>query len=268
MSKRCFCIWPGSVEQKRRRAEIIAFRNDPNCRLFLSTDSGGVGLNLQNASIVINCDLPWNPARLEQRIARAWRKGQLRPVTVINLVAEQTIEHGMVGTLAEKSRLAEGVLDGGDLKNVGLKGGRQAFLKRLEQVMAAVPANQTTPPKVISDPAAHFARCAREKLGERLLHCEESYAPGADQPVLFAILANGASTEDRSFVQELHHQSGWPAKATPDLHILDSAAWEAMQALAAAGFITIHTRARRPLLVPDNQPTLSPRAIGGNSPTA
>jgi SNF2 family DNA or RNA helicase len=64
----------GAVPQKRRRAEILAFRNDADCRLFLSTDSGGVGLNLQNASVVINCDLPWNPAKLEQRIARAWRR--------------------------------------------------------------------------------------------------------------------------------------------------------------------------------------------------
>ena len=47
------------------------FKEDPACRLFLATDAGGVGLNLQNASIVINCDLPWNPAKLEQRIARA-----------------------------------------------------------------------------------------------------------------------------------------------------------------------------------------------------
>ncbi len=67
----------GSVPQKQRRAEILAFRQDPDCRLFLSTDSGGVGLNLQNANVVINCDLPWNPARLEQRIGRAWRKNQL-----------------------------------------------------------------------------------------------------------------------------------------------------------------------------------------------
>ena len=78
----------GSVPQKERRAEILAFRKNPEVRLFLGTDSGGVGLNLQNASVVINCDLPWNPAKLEQRIARAWRKNQLRPVTVVNLVAE------------------------------------------------------------------------------------------------------------------------------------------------------------------------------------
>ena len=59
----------GSVPQRKRRGEIQLFKSDPKCRVFLSTDSGGVGLNLQNASVVINCDMPWNPAKLEQRIA-------------------------------------------------------------------------------------------------------------------------------------------------------------------------------------------------------
>ncbi|HWH68353.1 MAG TPA: DEAD/DEAH box helicase, partial [Candidatus Sulfotelmatobacter sp.] len=97
-----FAWHTGSVPQKRRRAEINAFKSDPDCRVFLSTDSGATGLNLQNASVVINCDLPWNPAKLEQRIARAWRKHQTRSVTVINLVAEKTIEHRMLDTLADK----------------------------------------------------------------------------------------------------------------------------------------------------------------------
>ena len=73
-----FAWHTGTVPQQRRRAEINAFKGDPNCRVFLSTDSGATGLNLQNASVVINCDLPWNPAKLEQRIARAWRKHQTR----------------------------------------------------------------------------------------------------------------------------------------------------------------------------------------------
>ena len=101
----------GSVPQRRRRGEINLFKSDPNCRVFLSTDSGSTGLNLQNASVVVNCDLPWNPARLEQRVARAWRKHQTRAVTVVNLVAENTIEHRMLHTLANKQALADGVLD-------------------------------------------------------------------------------------------------------------------------------------------------------------
>ena len=78
----------GSLPQQRRRAEINRFKHDPACRLFLSTDSGSVGLNLQVASAVINVDLPWNPAKLEQRIARAWRKNQTRSVNVVNLITE------------------------------------------------------------------------------------------------------------------------------------------------------------------------------------
>ena len=62
--------------------------------------------------MVVNLDLPWNPARLEQRIARAWRKHQHRPVTVINLVTENSIEHSMLDKLAFKQHLADSVLDG------------------------------------------------------------------------------------------------------------------------------------------------------------
>ena len=104
------------VPQQRRRAEIMRFKQDPACRLFLSTDSGSVGLNLQAASAVVNVDLPWNPAKLEQRIARAWRKNQTRSVSVINLVCEDSIEHQILHLLGQKQALADGVLDGqGDL---------------------------------------------------------------------------------------------------------------------------------------------------------
>src|SRR5688572_12074297 len=76
-----FAWHPGSVPQQLRRAELNVFKHDPACRVFLSTDSGATRLNLQIASVVVNCDLPWNPAMLEPRIARAWRNHQTRPVT-------------------------------------------------------------------------------------------------------------------------------------------------------------------------------------------
>ena len=82
----------------RQRAELIKnFCDDPDCRVFLSTDAGSTGLNLQVASTIINLDLPWNPAVLEQRIARIFRLGQQRPVQVINLVSAHTIEEDMIG---------------------------------------------------------------------------------------------------------------------------------------------------------------------------
>ena len=133
-----FAWHTGSVPQPQRRAEIRRFREDPDCRLFLSSESGGVGLNLQAADTVVNMDQPWNPARLEQRIARAWRKHQTRPVTVINLVSEDTIEHRMLGLLDQKRTLAEGVLDQrGDLSEIRLPTGRAAFMERLGAVLDA-----------------------------------------------------------------------------------------------------------------------------------
>jgi superfamily II DNA/RNA helicase len=72
----------GSVPQKKRRQLVSEFRDDPACRAFITTNAGSTGLNLQAANTVINVDLPWNPAILEQRIARAHRMGQQRPVQV------------------------------------------------------------------------------------------------------------------------------------------------------------------------------------------
>ncbi|MCY3768298.1 MAG: DEAD/DEAH box helicase [Gammaproteobacteria bacterium] len=126
----------GQVPQPRRRAEIHRFRKDPDCRFFLSSEAGGVGLNLQAADTVINMDLPWNPAKLEQRIARVWRKHQSRPVRIINFVSEDTIEHRMLGLLDAKRELAEGILDRrGDLQHTNIPNTRKAFLERVNEVL-------------------------------------------------------------------------------------------------------------------------------------
>src|SRR5258707_11401542 len=126
----------GSVPQQRRRAEIVRFKKDPACRLFLSTDSGSVGLNLQAASAVVNVDLPWNPARLEQRIARAWRKYQTRSVTVVNLVCEDSIEHGILHLIGQKQALADGLIDGqGDIGALKMPNGRAAMIERMKAMM-------------------------------------------------------------------------------------------------------------------------------------
>ena len=145
-----FAWHTGSVPQPRRREEIKRFRENPDCRLFLSSEAGGVGLNLQVADTVINMDQPWNPARLDQRIARAWRKHQHRTVRVFNLVSEDTIEHRMLGLLDAKRTLAEGVLDRrGDLANIPLPTSRTAFMERLKAVLGPEPTalpEETTPP--------------------------------------------------------------------------------------------------------------------------
>lgn len=252
----------GSVPQQKRRGEILAFRNDPACRLFLSTDSGGVGLNLQNASVVINCDLPWNPAKLEQRIARAWRKHQKRPVTVVNLIAENTLEHAMLETLANKMTLAEGVLDGTEksLNEAKLRRGRDANIARLQQILSIAPDGQPAPKAPPADPALAFSERAAATLGPALLHCQEAMLPGQETPVLLTVLRDPARA---AAVASLYQDTDWRGNA-PNLHVLDEATWSSLQQLAAAGLITFNTRATRHLTgdaPPPQKPALTPEQL-------
>jgi SNF2 family DNA or RNA helicase len=133
-------LFHGGVPGRDRGKLIEKFRADPDCRLFFSTDAGGVGLNLQFASVVVNVDLPWNPAVLNQRVGRVHRLGQRNPVRVVNVVAKGTIEEGMLSVLAFKSSLFAGVLDGG-AADVQLGGTRLAkFMESVEATTAEIPA--------------------------------------------------------------------------------------------------------------------------------
>jgi hypothetical protein len=132
-------VFHGGVPNEKRPALIDRFHADPDCRVFLSTDAGSVGLNLQHAAAtVVNMDLPWNPAVLEQRIARVHRLGQRGNVQVFNFVAQGSIEEGMLSVLAFKKSLSAGVLDGGD-GDVFLQGTRLAkFMSAVDEVTGSM----------------------------------------------------------------------------------------------------------------------------------
>jgi len=99
-------------------------------------------------------DLPWNPAVLEQRIGRVHRLGQHRPVSVINFVAQGTIEQGMLSVLAFKKSLFSGVLDKGQ-DEVFLGGTRlQKFMEGVEQATGAIPQPMPTPAEAAADTAS------------------------------------------------------------------------------------------------------------------
>jgi hypothetical protein len=137
-------LFSGSVPGDKRGTLVEQFHSDPQCRLFLSTDAGGVGLNLQHAAaVVVNMDLPWNPAVLEQRIGRVHRMGQSRGVQVVNFVGQGSIEEGILGVLAFKKSLFAGVLDGGE-NEVFMQGTRLSkFMESVEQVAAGMGEAQT-----------------------------------------------------------------------------------------------------------------------------
>ena len=135
----------GGVPSRERKNLTRALREDQNCRVFLSTDAGGVGLNLQAASTVINMDLPWNPAILEQRVGRIHRLGQKRPVRVVNFIAEGAIEHGMLSLLNFKRSMFAGVLDGATDKVFMGDSAMNRFIKTVESATSAVPSVVPTP---------------------------------------------------------------------------------------------------------------------------
>ncbi|WP_375783541.1 DEAD/DEAH box helicase [Bradyrhizobium sp. Pha-3] len=136
----------GGVPSEKRPALVERFRSDPTCRVFLSTDAGSTGLNLQHASTLVNMDMPWNPAILEQRIARVHRMGQRQPVQVINFVSKGTIEEGMLSVLAFKRSLSAGILDGGS-SEISLGGSRlNRFMKDVENVTGGMSKSEVVTP--------------------------------------------------------------------------------------------------------------------------
>jgi superfamily II DNA/RNA helicase len=130
----------GSVPQKKRQGLIHDFQRDQDCKLFITTNAGATGLNLQAANTVINVDLPWNPAVLEQRISRVHRMGQKRPVQAFLLVTEGTLEEKLLGTLSAKHELALAALDpDSKVKTVDLASGMDELKRRLEILLGAKP---------------------------------------------------------------------------------------------------------------------------------
>ena len=234
-----YAMHTGKIPQPQRRDEIRRFKNDPECRLFLSTDSGATGLNLQVADVVINLDMPWNPARLEQRIARAWRKHQKRPVQVINLVSEHTIEHRMLSLLEQKRALAEGVVDGKGKSEMSLPSGRAAFLERLDALMTTATKEPQTPP---IDP---FERLRDDILTRwsNQLELMELHGAGAQQTLL--VVADRPDDTLRSaLARQLQEQ--FPDQ-TPQLNVLDRDTFETIQQLVKAGVLNASQASARTL---------------------
>lgn len=249
----------GSVDQRLRRDEIRRFKDDPGCRVFLSTDAGATGLNLQNASVVVCCDLPWNPARLEQRIARAWRKNQLLPVTVYCLIAQDTIEQRMLQTLAIKREVAHRVLDDpGDGSPIALRTGRKAVADRLRELVGRPGSGGgggpgTGEPVVTParrDPSLTFASELRRLWGADLVRCEEQRAVDAVRLVLLAVVEGGA--EVRRTEAESVFAMACPEAAAGEnglrLEVVDRATYEAICRWMEAGLLRGGTVDRRDLL--------------------
>lgn len=94
-------IHGGTHRDERRRLQAL-FRSDPGIRVLVATDAAGEGVNLQQANLMVNYDLPWNPNRLEQRFGRIHRIGQKEVCHLWNLVAKETREGEVFHRLLKK----------------------------------------------------------------------------------------------------------------------------------------------------------------------
>ena len=185
-----YTMLAGSVPGKERRARLEQFRDDPACRVFLSTDAGGSGLNLQAADTVINLEVPWNPAVLEQRIARVHRMGQHRPVRVIHLVTRNSIEERVLKTLERKKELFEGFFTGSADEVSFADLNRSAFLETVRELVAEETPRAPAPAEAAPDP-----RQVLVETGVRFLEAlAGALAPaGAVEPA-----ANGEAALDKT----------------------------------------------------------------------
>lgn len=253
----------GDVPTRKRGALVERFFEDPDCRVFLSSDAGGVGLNLQAASLVINLDLPWNPAVLEQRIARAHRHGQPRSVQVVNLIAQGTIEERILDTLARKRDVFAGVFGGAEAPTqIDFQDTGQELLRQLDEMLGA-PAEvkpvleleptavpEEKPYEVVAPPPPRptlkgFADLLLGRFPGRILLVRKApqlpgVAPvnGGDS-VLVVVDRDpaGLRPEIEKLLSE-HFGSaalgeGVSAAAVPGLHVMESESYRAFEALMA-----------------------------------
>ena len=129
-------VFHGGLNSKARDDMLGSFRLDPEFHVLFSTDAGSLGLNLQEAaSIVVNLEVPWNPAVLEQRIGRVHRIGQVRSVQVLHFVTGSAIEERVRQVVESKRALFEGLLSEQVDRVVFDDSNRSSFVQRVRTLL-------------------------------------------------------------------------------------------------------------------------------------
>lgn len=102
----------GGTNRDLRRQVQVQFRNHPDVLVLIATDAAGEGVNLQNANLMVNYDLPWNPNRIEQRFGRIHRIGQTEVCHLWNMLAKGTREGEVFQRLFDKLEVQRKALGG------------------------------------------------------------------------------------------------------------------------------------------------------------
>ncbi|NJN97007.1 MAG: SWF/SNF helicase family protein, partial [Anaerolineales bacterium] len=232
----------GDVPTPKRGELIERFLNDDKCNVFLSTDAGGVGLNLQAASLVVNLDLPWNPAVLDQRIARAHRHGQLHTVNVINLIAKDTIEERILDTLATKRNIFAGVFGGEESPGeITFFDSGQNLLQKIDEMLGAPPpeVKLDLAPKAAPEPEATPAptlrgladRLVAQFPGRIMLVRRVAPLPGASGEGNILVVVDRAPTELRPQIEKIIAEHFGDTASLPGLHLMEPESYRTLVAL-------------------------------------
>ena len=143
----------GNLNSAQKEAAVTNFNTVPEVSVLICSNTAGTGLNLQAADTVINMDLPWNPAKLEQRNARVHRFGQSRPVQVINLVTAGTIEERLLYNYDKKVELFTAALDPDtDICEVDMSGGMGDLRSKIQALLSSNKTRKASTESVISLP--------------------------------------------------------------------------------------------------------------------
>ena len=151
-------VYHGGLSPTAKDSAVRAFRE--HGQIFLSTEAGGEGRNLQFARTVVNYDLPWNPLRIEQRIGRVHRLGQEREVHVVNLWARDTVEAYLMELLDRKIHMFELVVGELDLI-LGTLDERRSFEDMMMEIWTLRQAEER--------------RAALQRLGDALVRARDQY---------------------------------------------------------------------------------------------
>ncbi len=154
----------GGVPSHKRGDLMEKFQKDDAVQVFISTDAGGTGLNLQSASALVNLDMPWNPAVLDQRIARIHRLGQKQKVQIFLLLAADSYEQRVAILVKGKRDLFDNVI--GPDASEDVVGVSKKMLQTLIDDMAT-PEPEATDPTEQSAPIAHSVQDELETIGKQ-----------------------------------------------------------------------------------------------------
>ena len=203
----------GKVPVKSRGELIKKFESSPECKIFLSTEAGGSGLNLQMADVLINFEIPWNPAKKNQRIGRIDRLGQKsNKLSIYNLITLNSIEQQIAAGLLVKQNLFEGVLDSNsNINYVDFSSkGRSQFFVQLEAYI-----NQIENVSMVSDIDFEVPEELTKELAESFE--PEFFEEADDEQPQFALPLETASAGESSVsVEKSYVESEMPCVSEED----------------------------------------------------